>query len=344
MAVLTVVVTAGLIVGLVTAGALLRWPHADPTSPRPVARAVGDALDEHPEVRSFLRRRVDPATATGLALTVLLGVALVGVVVAGSLLVMIKTNSGFARWDQSAGEWGGDHASAATSTVLRDVSLLGGTAFTVAAAVVVAVAQVVRTRRGAIVAFLATVLIGITVIVNVTKAIVDRDRPDIRRLTGFSGSSFPSGHAATSAAAFAALALVIGLGCSPRTRAALTGAATGIAASVATTRVLLGVHWLTDVMAGLAVGWAWFALCSVAFGGRLLRFGAPVEAAERVAQREERDDRNRQTTNVARAWATPIRRTSSPPIPKRCANTSSPLARPVSGRRTTSVAVPSPTA
>ena len=32
-------------------------------------------------------------------------------------------------------------------------------------------------------------------------------------------------------------------------------------------------------MAGLALGWAWFAVCAIAFGGRLLRFGAPAEAA-----------------------------------------------------------------
>jgi undecaprenyl-diphosphatase len=105
-------------------------------------------------------------------------------------------------------------------------------------------------------------------------------------LTGFSGPSFPSGHAATSAAMFAAYALVLSRLRAPHARALLAGLGAGIAAAVASSRVLLGVHWLTDVMAGLAVGWAWFALCSAAFGGRFLRFGQPVAVAEAVADAE----------------------------------------------------------
>ncbi len=287
MIVIVAVLVSGLIVGVTTALVLRRWPQVDPASPSATAHAVTDVVEAHPVARSFLQRRTDPATATGLVLTVLLAVAGAGVIGAGALLVMIKTNSGFARWDQSAGQWGADHATDTAARLLRDISLIGGTAVAVIAGVTVAVVQTIRTRRKEIFAFLATVFIGVTLLVNVTKVIVDRTRPDIRRLTGFSGSSFPSGHAATAAATLAALALVIGLGCSPRTKAAIAGAAAGIAAAVASTRVLLGVHWLTDVMAGLAVGWAWFCLCSIAFGGRLLRFGAPVAVAERVADQDE---------------------------------------------------------
>ena len=56
--------------------------------------------------------------------------------------------------------------------------------------------------------------------------------------------------------------------------------AVGLAVAVASTRVLLGVHWFTDGLAGLFVGWAWFSLVSIAFGGRVLRFGRTLEVTE----------------------------------------------------------------
>jgi len=130
--------------------------------------------------------------------------------------------------------------------------------------------------------FLALVVGGQLAIANLIKFGVERARPAIDPLASFSGSSFPSGHSVAAASCYAAMALVMSRGRTPRMRAALAGLAAGIAAAVGTSRMLLGVHWFTDVIAGLAVGWAWFALCAIATGGRLLRFGTPVETPTRL--------------------------------------------------------------
>ena len=84
----------------------------------------------------------------------------------------------------------------------------------------------------------------------------------------------------------------------------MAGLAVAIAVAVAASRVLLDVHWLTDVIAGLVLGWAWFAACAVAFGGRMLSFGATARAAESGAP----------APRYAPAHAPPPgRRTGSPP-------------------------------
>ena len=72
-----------------------------------------------------------------------------------------------------------------------------------------------------------------------------------------------------------------------RARHLLIGGAVAVTAAVAASRVLLDLHWLSDVVGGVALGWAWFALCAVAFGGRLLVPTAAVDtaAAEAAAPR-----------------------------------------------------------
>jgi hypothetical protein len=39
------------------------------------------------------------------------------------------------------------------------------------------------------------------------------------------------------------------------------------------------VHWASDVVAGVLLGWAWFVVCAIAFGGRRLQFAEPIEKA-----------------------------------------------------------------
>jgi undecaprenyl-diphosphatase len=284
LAVIVVVLSVAAGAALVAGAVAWALPNFDPAAPHASTRAVvATAVREteaHPRFAANVRTRLDPASLTGLALTVALALAIAGAIAVGALLVMVQRDAGLARYDLGAANWGASHASPTSTDFLRTVSLLGGTACMIVVAVVAAIAESRRTRTRAVIGFLALVVGGQLVLMNLTKFIVDRPRPDIQQLTGFSGASFPSGHSTTAAATFAAIALLVGRGRPRWVKAALAASAAGIAAAVATSRVLLGVHWFTDVLAGLAMGWGWFALCSIAFGGRVLRFGRPAEVAE----------------------------------------------------------------
>jgi membrane-associated phospholipid phosphatase len=279
-----VMVAFALVVGVLVTLAVKRFPGAarvaDPAIP---AATIATEVREHPGLAARLRQTFDPATAAGLALVVAAVLVVAGGLAVGVLLVMFRANIGLARWDLSAARWGARHATEASTDVLRGVSMLGGTTVIVLLGIVVAATEYRRTRHKAVIAFVVLVLAGQSLICNLIKWLVDRARPEIDQLTGHAGSSFPSGHSAAAAATYAAFALLLSRGRRPWTRAILAGSAAGIAAAVATTRVMLGVHWLTDVLAGLALGWAWFALCSIAMGGRVMRFGAPIATAERIA-------------------------------------------------------------
>ena len=274
--------------GLLVWGLVSRWPNHDPAAPRLTVDSAVLAPEVARRARPATRwrARLDPEVLTGLALTLAVGAAVVGTAAAGILLLMIRTKTGVAQYDLSFARWGATHATSGSTTVLRRLSELGGTLGVVTLTVIVGTMEYRRLANKAIPALLALTVGGQFAVVALVKVIVDRARPDLGQLTGFSSSSFPSGHAAAAAATFAVIALLLGRRRSRRARAVLAGAAVAVAVTVAGTRVLLGVHWLTDVLAGLAVGWAWFALWSIAFGGRLLHFGAPAELADDLASRD----------------------------------------------------------
>ncbi len=287
MVVLVAAAAAGLVAGTIA----WRLPELDPAAPHVAAETIGETVEQRPRLAAFVRARVDAKAATGLALTVALSLSVAGAIAVGALFVMAQHHALLARYDLSAARWGASHATAASTRFLRDISLFGGSTQTVIIVpVVVAIVEYVRTRTRALFAFLLVVVLGQTLIMNLVKLVVDRPRPDVRRLTGFSGSSFPSGHATAAAAVFAAVALLLGRRRSRPTKAVLAGAAAAIAVAVASSRVLLGVHWFTDVLAGLALGWAWFAVSSIAFGGRVLEFGRPVAVAERIEDAAHGDE------------------------------------------------------
>jgi undecaprenyl-diphosphatase len=288
MTVAFVVVVIGVLAGLLAGVIVARRSAADLNDPHVRRRTIRRVVAEYPLVRTAMRfvpARRGPALAEVLVITASILVA--AAVVVGATLVMIRTNNGLARADTPIAAWAAERATPRSTTVMRELSRFGGTEYVVVAALGVACYGWLRDRRWAVVLFVATTMIGQFLVSNSIKWSVDRARPTLSNLTGFSGASFPSGHAVAAAAAWTCVALLLGRRRSRAVRGALFGAAVALGVVVAGTRVALGVHWTTDVVVGLVVGWAWFALCSTLFGGHRLRTADPIVDANRAANRAE---------------------------------------------------------
>ena len=146
-------------------------------------------------------------------------------------------------------------------------------------AVVLGIVETVRTRSRWVVPFLLLVVAGNAILTTTIKQLADRVRPALNPVAATLGPVVPE----------RPLVMVGGLlrrrgaAARPRPRPARRGSCWPASRPASPSRsrprrVLLDVHWLSDVVAGLALGWAWFAACAIAFGGRLLRFGAEAEA------------------------------------------------------------------
>jgi undecaprenyl-diphosphatase len=251
-------------------------------------RKLGHEAVRHPWLSRTLRSRLDPASAAGLALTIALLAAIAGGLVLGLLAYLMRTNAQLADVDNSVGQWQVDHGTHLSTQALQVVTDLASTYAVVIVILVVAVAEYVRIPNRWVPVFLVSVVVGEIVLVTTIKEALDRVRPSFNPVAATLGPSFPSGHSATAAALYAAVALVLARRRAPRTRTLLAAAAAAVAVAVACSRVMLGVHWLSDVIAGLAFGWAWFAICAIAFGGRFLTFGAPLKTATSIAASDER--------------------------------------------------------
>jgi membrane-associated phospholipid phosphatase len=275
--VLLLVAAVCIVAGSVAAAAVHVAPRSDPALS--ATRAIGEQIGRRRSLRGFLDSRLERGVATGLALTIGLLAAIAAGIGIGILIYMVRTQTGLVQVDRAVERWSDPRMTPASIAALRVLTAFGATATVVVLGVLTAAYGLWRWRSRAIPVFLAIVIVGQLVLSDLIKGAVQRTRPDLRPLAGFTGPSFPSGHTTAAAATFVAIAIVLGRDGTSRRRMLLAGTAIGLAVAVACSRVFLGVHWLTDVIGGLLLGWTWVALCAVAFGGHVMRFAAPARAA-----------------------------------------------------------------
>jgi membrane-associated phospholipid phosphatase len=119
-------------------------------------------------------------------------------------------------------------------------------------------------------------LAGAILLCQLVKLLVSRPRPPVEHLQAVSSSSFPSGHATQASAFWLSLVLVLHAAHAPRAaRRTAEVLAPLIVLAVAASRVYLGVHYASDVIAGMLLGAGW-----TAFTWHVLRVPDTRAAAE----------------------------------------------------------------
>ncbi|MEW9853659.1 phosphatase PAP2 family protein [Novosphingobium sp. M1R2S20] len=227
-----------------------------------------------PPLRSY---RIDPRKAVIAAALCWTGFAVVVWAVQSGHTTLID-KSGLLFWR------GPDLHPAGPSKLLeavRDITALGGTLLRNLFALMAVVALLfLRLRREA--ALLAASVLLALLVNSGLKVLVGRARPEIvPHLMEAGGNSFPSGHSFGAAVVYISIALAFAP-MSPRRRVRLTIISTAIVVSmiIAWSRVWLGVHWPSDVIAGWLGGAGW-AFLAAALLDRPARAAAQATASSR---------------------------------------------------------------
>lgn len=146
--------------------------------------------------------------------------------------------------------------------MVSDTTALGGVVvLTMVTAIVVGYLIVIGKRAAAL--FVVGAIGGGTVASFLLKAAFERPRPDlVPHAVEVATASFPSGHAMLSAVTYLTLgALLARFLPQRRAKAYVVTVAALLTLAIGTSRVYLGVHWPTDVLAGWTLGGAWALLC-----------------------------------------------------------------------------------
>jgi undecaprenyl-diphosphatase len=161
----------------------------------------------------------------------------------------------------------------------RDFTALGGVALLTLLTIAV-VGHLLLMKKPHAAAFVAGSIASALVVTVALKGLFDRPRPNlVPQYSHVMTASFPSGHSMLSASVYLTLgALLAQLQTNRLLKAYVLGCALTLTFLVGFSRVYVGVHWPTDVLAGWAAGAAWASLCWLV--GRFMQRRGRVEAAD----------------------------------------------------------------
>jgi undecaprenyl-diphosphatase len=225
--------------------------------------------------------RLDPLSRFSVRVVLLLGAAVLVVVPFATLLFEVVAKGPLVRLDGRVANrlngWVSGHP--LWVSVLKGVSALGGPPF-LAALVAVGVAVVWRRGRVRLAVFLVATALGGSLLDSAVKILVDRPRPVVdHAIATARGKSFPSGHSMSSMVVYGALLVVFLPAVQGRgARRAVVAGAAAVILAVGSSRLLLGVHFVSDVAGGFVLGLAWLAGSVALFEAWRVEEGRPPSA------------------------------------------------------------------
>ena len=228
----------------------------------PLSRRVysrfGDQID-------WLVRRFSPREAYGLTLTLGLAASALLAWSFGVLTDAVLSRGPFDLPDRRVATLLHEHAVPELTSVMNVLTRLGSGWLLIPASVVLGLLLVYRGRRYEALIFF-TAAPGAALLAQGLKLLIHRERPDfIEPLVSAGGYAFPSGHATNAMAFYLVLAVLLsGWVRRWETRVYVLLGALAVIVLVGFSRLYLGVHYLTDVLAGYAVGALWATLAITA--------------------------------------------------------------------------------
>jgi membrane-associated phospholipid phosphatase len=180
----------------------------------------------------------------------------------GETAEAVLEQDGVAAIDDPVTRWLVQQRQPRLTAAMRAVTTLGDAWFVVALVVAVTLVLWLRGRRWSETVVLPIASGGAALIVTLIKVAMERPRPMIGEIVATaSGFSFPSGHSAQAVACYGALAwLVAHLTATRRATLLAWSIASVVAFLIGASRLYLGVHWLSDVIGGWALGAAWLTV------------------------------------------------------------------------------------